>query len=294
MEPVTEAEGQSTQETIGERLRRLRLERGLSQRELSAQGVSYAYISRIEAGARRPSVKALRMLARKLGVAPIISKPAPRSTTPRTRAALAEAELKLRLDDRRGRGRAEARGRCSRSRSTAGDSCGRPRARSRSAWRRPSARQVARRRAASRPASTSRRSRPRAPGRLRNAGPRVGGGRAGRAARSSSSRAVSNSSRPRLRTMRRRSALRDVPQLGADRHRRLRRAQTCSARRSPTPTGSSTPTRASGSTGRRPPRLDQGRAAVALDYFRRADRAARGDRGHLHLAPRPSLLRLDV
>ncbi|HEY4908360.1 MAG TPA: helix-turn-helix transcriptional regulator, partial [Methylomirabilota bacterium] len=36
-------------ETIGERLKRLRLERGLSQRELAAPGVSYAYISRIEA-----------------------------------------------------------------------------------------------------------------------------------------------------------------------------------------------------------------------------------------------------
>ena len=52
-------------ESIGERLKRLRLERGLSQRDLSSPGVSYAYISRIEAGARSPSVKALRMLARK-------------------------------------------------------------------------------------------------------------------------------------------------------------------------------------------------------------------------------------
>jgi tetratricopeptide (TPR) repeat protein len=55
-------------ESIGERLKRLRLDRALSQRDLSAPGVSYAYISRIEAGARTPSVKALRMLARKLGV----------------------------------------------------------------------------------------------------------------------------------------------------------------------------------------------------------------------------------
>jgi len=55
-------------ETIGRRLKRLRLERGLSQRELAAPGVSYAYISRIEAGARQPSVKALRRLAVKLGV----------------------------------------------------------------------------------------------------------------------------------------------------------------------------------------------------------------------------------
>src|SRR5919198_1457112 len=58
----------AAEESIGQRLRRLRLERGLSQRDLASPGVSYAYISRIEAGARRPSVKALRMLAPKLGV----------------------------------------------------------------------------------------------------------------------------------------------------------------------------------------------------------------------------------
>src|ERR671936_1024369 len=55
-------------EPIGARLKRLRLERGLSQRDLSSPGVSYAYISRIEAGARTPSVKALRKLAQKLKV----------------------------------------------------------------------------------------------------------------------------------------------------------------------------------------------------------------------------------
>jgi len=55
-------------EGIGARVRRLRLERDLSQRDLSAPGISYAYISRIEAGARTPSVKALRRIAGKLGV----------------------------------------------------------------------------------------------------------------------------------------------------------------------------------------------------------------------------------
>ena len=64
MPPETLAVG----ETIGQRLKRLRLERSLSQRELAAPGVSYAYISRIEAGTRQPSVKALRKLAAKLGV----------------------------------------------------------------------------------------------------------------------------------------------------------------------------------------------------------------------------------
>jgi transcriptional regulator with XRE-family HTH domain len=60
-------EGASAErEAIGARLRRLRLARGLSQRELACPGVSYAYISRIEAGSRQPSVKALRKLARRL------------------------------------------------------------------------------------------------------------------------------------------------------------------------------------------------------------------------------------
>jgi transcriptional regulator with XRE-family HTH domain len=53
-------------ETLGERVRRRRLELGLTQRELSEPGISYAYISRVEAGARTPSVKALRKLAPKL------------------------------------------------------------------------------------------------------------------------------------------------------------------------------------------------------------------------------------
>ena len=54
--------------TVGERTRERRVELGLSQRELASQGVSYAYISRLEANARRPSVRALRQLAPKLGV----------------------------------------------------------------------------------------------------------------------------------------------------------------------------------------------------------------------------------
>ncbi len=60
--------GPAAGESIGQRLKRLRLEHGLSQRELASPGVSYAYISRIEAGTRQPSVKALRRLAAKLGV----------------------------------------------------------------------------------------------------------------------------------------------------------------------------------------------------------------------------------
>jgi tetratricopeptide (TPR) repeat protein len=77
----------------------LRLERGLSQRELSSPGVSYAYISRIEAGARRPSVKALRMLAQKLGVTAEYLETGSQITGPEAlELRLADAELRLRLD----------------------------------------------------------------------------------------------------------------------------------------------------------------------------------------------------
>jgi transcriptional regulator with XRE-family HTH domain len=54
--------------TIGERIYARRRELGLSQREISSPGVSYAYVSRIENGTREPSVRALRKLAGKLGV----------------------------------------------------------------------------------------------------------------------------------------------------------------------------------------------------------------------------------
>ena len=54
--------------TIGGRVLQRRTELGLSQRELASDGVSYAYISRIEADQRRPSVRALRKLAFTLSV----------------------------------------------------------------------------------------------------------------------------------------------------------------------------------------------------------------------------------
>jgi transcriptional regulator with XRE-family HTH domain len=85
-------------EPIGVRLKRLRLERGLSQRELSSPGVSYAYISRIEAGARTPSVKALRMLARKLGVSvEYLETGRDLRDTDERELRIADAELELRL-----------------------------------------------------------------------------------------------------------------------------------------------------------------------------------------------------
>ena len=87
-------------ETIGARLKRLRLERGLSQRELAVPGVSYAFISRIEAGSRQPSVKALRRLAAQLDVTPeYLEFGRDIDETEERELRVAEAELTLRLGD---------------------------------------------------------------------------------------------------------------------------------------------------------------------------------------------------
>ena len=51
---------------VGRRLKDARLAAGLSQRQLSFPGCSAAYISRLEAGDRVPSLQLLRKLAQKL------------------------------------------------------------------------------------------------------------------------------------------------------------------------------------------------------------------------------------
>jgi transcriptional regulator with XRE-family HTH domain len=96
-------QSQAAGETIGQRLKRLRLERGLSQRELAAPGVSYAYISRIEAGTRQPSVKALRRLAAKLGVsADYLETGSDIDPAAARELKLADLELQVRLGDDEG------------------------------------------------------------------------------------------------------------------------------------------------------------------------------------------------
>lgn len=86
-------------ETIGQRLRRLRLERGLSQRLLSGPGVTGAYVSQIEADGRTPSMKALRVLAGKLGVtAEYLETGSDLGDAELRELRLAEAELRLRLE----------------------------------------------------------------------------------------------------------------------------------------------------------------------------------------------------
>jgi transcriptional regulator with XRE-family HTH domain len=64
--------GRRAVETVGERLRRLRLAQGLSQRSIAQKGVTYAYVSRLEAGTRTASITALRKLAARLHVTPLL------------------------------------------------------------------------------------------------------------------------------------------------------------------------------------------------------------------------------
>jgi tetratricopeptide (TPR) repeat protein len=98
---VDATRGSDRRETIGQRLRRLRLARGLSQRELAGPGVSYAYISRIEAGARQPSVKALRTLSPKLAVSvEYLETGSDLNDDEERELRVTNAELTLRLDER--------------------------------------------------------------------------------------------------------------------------------------------------------------------------------------------------
>jgi tetratricopeptide (TPR) repeat protein len=82
---------------VGRRLREARQAAGLTQRELSFDGCTAAYVSRIEAGARVPSLQVLTEFARRLGVS------AEYLATGATEFALSseflDAELALRLGE---------------------------------------------------------------------------------------------------------------------------------------------------------------------------------------------------
>jgi transcriptional regulator with XRE-family HTH domain len=59
-------------ENLGERLRRLRMDKKMSMRELSAEiDLSTAYICRLEHNERRPSFRAITQLAGVLEVSPM-------------------------------------------------------------------------------------------------------------------------------------------------------------------------------------------------------------------------------
>jgi transcriptional regulator with XRE-family HTH domain len=86
-------------ETVGQRVLRLRKARRLTQVDLSGPGVTNAHVSRIETGARLPSLGALRHIARKLGV-PVeyLEHGIDVTTREELELTLADLELRVRLE----------------------------------------------------------------------------------------------------------------------------------------------------------------------------------------------------
>jgi transcriptional regulator with XRE-family HTH domain len=85
-------------ESVGQRLKRLRRERGLTQKDVAGPGVHPAYVSRIESGDRKPSLDALRVLAAKLDVSLEYLETGEEVPPAAERELqLADAELELRL-----------------------------------------------------------------------------------------------------------------------------------------------------------------------------------------------------
>ena len=83
---------------VGQRLREARRAAGLTQRDLSFDGCTAAYVSRIEAGARVPSLQILHEFAKRLGVTPeylATGRPGPAELS----SDLLEAEVALRLGE---------------------------------------------------------------------------------------------------------------------------------------------------------------------------------------------------
>jgi transcriptional regulator with XRE-family HTH domain len=90
--------GEVGRETIGERIRRLRLARSMSQKALSRGGFSHSYVSRIEHGEREPTERILRFVARKLDVTvEFLQTGEPIPANKQRELQLADAELELRM-----------------------------------------------------------------------------------------------------------------------------------------------------------------------------------------------------
>jgi tetratricopeptide (TPR) repeat protein len=83
---------------VGQRLRQAREAAGLTQRELSFAGCTSAYVSRIEAGARVPSLQILREFAKRLGT-DVEYLATGGSDAEGLSSELLEAEVALRLGD---------------------------------------------------------------------------------------------------------------------------------------------------------------------------------------------------
>jgi tetratricopeptide (TPR) repeat protein len=100
---TADREGQETvagEETLGARIKRLRLAKRLSQKELAGPDFDDSYIAHIEANRRAPSLDVLQYIASRLSVDPHYLKTGSSVTPTKERELrLADAELSLRLGD---------------------------------------------------------------------------------------------------------------------------------------------------------------------------------------------------
>lgn len=86
-------------ETVGQRVRRLRLEQGKSLRDIEGPGADHAHISRVERGKRSATHAFIQVVARNLGVSPDYLRDGEVGSEPeRRRARVDDLELKLRLE----------------------------------------------------------------------------------------------------------------------------------------------------------------------------------------------------
>lgn len=91
---------QADQHELGRRLRSIRVSRGLTQGDVVGDTLSVAYLSRLETGARRPTVKALTVLAARLDVTiDSLLAADPQQDPDEVRLALDYAELALESGD---------------------------------------------------------------------------------------------------------------------------------------------------------------------------------------------------
>ena len=84
---------------VGQRIRSLRSQRGLRQIDLAFEGCTAAYISRIEAGARVPSLQLLREIGARLGVSADYLATGRSDATHAAELQLADAQLAQRLGE---------------------------------------------------------------------------------------------------------------------------------------------------------------------------------------------------
>src|SRR5215211_9447068 len=98
MEPAVEVNPLST---LGERLRAARLARGMSQEMLAQPEFTKSYVSAVERGKARPSLKALELMSRRLGIPMSELLAISQTTEEETDVAALEEEFAYTLDNAR-------------------------------------------------------------------------------------------------------------------------------------------------------------------------------------------------